>query len=51
MGYPWSSVTLTPTMSPVRGALLICPFQPWLMLPDKQGPCSCQVSLSQSLCK
>lgn len=35
-----------------RAAPLICPFQrPWFMLPDKQGPSSCQVSLSQSLCK
>lgn len=35
-----------------RGAPLICQFQhPWFVLPDKQGPSSCQVSLSQSLCK
>lgn len=54
LGYPWSlqgCVILILTISPVRGTLLICSFQPWLMLPDKQGPCSCQVSLSQSLCK
>lgn len=35
-----------------RRAPLICPFQcPWFVLPDKRGPSSCQVSLSQSLCK